>query len=45
MEIIDKINFENSKKLVKIKVKKIKPQKLTLKAKEKDINFMLYSDT
>ena len=44
MDIIEKINSENNRKLVKIKVKKIKPQKITLKSCEKDINFKLYED-
>ena len=32
MDIIDKINTENNRKLVKLKAKKIKPQKITLKS-------------
>ena len=45
MDIIDKINSENNRKLVKIKVKKIKHQKITLKSCEKEINFKLYDDS
>ena len=45
MDIIDKINSENNRKLVKIKVKKIKPQKITLKDCDKEINFKLYDDS
>jgi hypothetical protein len=44
MEIIDKINTENNRKLVKLKAKKIKPQKITLKSLQKEVNFKLYDD-
>jgi hypothetical protein len=45
MDIIDKINSENNRKLIKIKLKKIKPQKITLKDCDKEINFKLYDDS